>query len=386
MTVLIIPTGACPFACRYCFEPVSLRRRAAVRPDVDAILRTLDQTLQQLGTDVQVGLHGGECTTLAGADLAALLRAIAARTGRSAVQTNGYLVTPEMLALFRECNTKISISWDGPPELNRLRGPDPEDPARLAEYNARLVDNLRALLDAGLKVGVVAVLHQANAGSPAEIARMKEWMQWLAELGVTRGRMNPLFGGSSVAQFALDNQQLGHAYCEFFDWVTANGLEWLPYREMVDNLLGFPVSPCHFAGCNLERTLALSILPDGRLGNCDRTFLHGFTERAELAWTSGDRDARLAATECADCRYWAVCRGGCPVSAEGDDPQRKTRFCAAFLQAYAHVERRLRGLLPHVRLVMDAAGDEPFAAMSWSACSRPSSYAPVVWRGQDERA
>jgi len=51
------------------------------------------------------------------------------------------------------------------------------------------------------------------------------------------------------------------------------------------------------------------------------------------------RDAVLASSECADCRFWTLCHGGCPLDAWADQKSfhHKTAWCQAkrgFIEKY----------------------------------------------------
>lgn len=374
MTIVVVPTGFCNIDCSYCFEPKSIRNQA-LRPDLAAVERSLDGLLGQLGDDVAVGLHGGEATSVPLADLEALLKMIAERKGESAIQTNGYAITPAMIRLFQQYDTKLSISWDGPDELNRLRGPNPADRDATQRYTARLADNVQRLRDAGLRVGILVVLSRANAATDTALGRMKEWGLWLADLGITRVRMNPLFTNPLDPELTLTAAELGHAYTSLFDFVVDSNLGWLPFREMIDNLLGLSLAPCVYAGCNRQDTFVRSIFPDGRIGSCDRTFEAGLTARPADPLPNTRLEA-LRENHCKGCKLWRVCHGGCPVHSAGEGAEVAPPFCAADRALYQHIEAKLRGLLPNVRLVIDAESNgEPFEAMSFRSSPRPSSFA-----------
>ena len=373
MTITVIPTGFCNIDCAYCFEPQAVRKQA-VRPALAAIEQTLDRLLDELGSEVPVGLHGGECTSIPLKDIEALLSMIASRKGHAAVQTNGYAISPELIRLFKQYNTLVSVSWDGPGELNGLRGPDPTDPVSTERFTERLSANVQRMREADLRVAITVVLSRVNAGSDEKLQRMKEWMLWLARLGISRGRMNPLFTNPPNSAMELTAGELAHAYISLFDFVVESGLEWLPYREAIDNLLGFPIATCIHAGCNPDDTFVHSIFPDGRVGNCDRTFQGGLTSRP-VHPRPNSRLEILIFNHCAGCKFWRVCHGGCPAHTVGEGPGMKPRFCEADYALYEHAEKRLRSLLPTVRLITDRNGPgEPFEAMSWRAPDRPSSY------------
>ena len=373
MTVVVLPTGYCNIKCAYCFESEEMRSTAG-RPDLPAVERTLDYLLERLPSDMPVGLHGGECTMVPLKDLEALLAMITKRRGHSAVQTNGYQMSPALIGLFKTYNTKVSISWDGPGELNRFRGPDPDDPAATHEYTEKLARNVERLREADVRVSITTVLSRANASDDEKLGRLKEWMLWLHERGVTAGRFNPLFRHPTDYAMELRGEELAHAYTELFDFVTEKQLLWFPFREMIDNLLGLSLGPCVFAGCNPDDTFVYSIFPNGHVGNCDRTMGNGMTPRPDVP-RRNFRQEILKQNHCAGCKYWRVCHGGCPAHSVGDGAALTPRFCKADYALYEHIESRLRGLLPNIRLVVDGKGrGNPFSAISDGP--DPSSFRP----------
>jgi sulfatase maturation enzyme AslB (radical SAM superfamily) len=308
MTVVVLPTGFCNIKCTYCFESEEMRSTPG-RPNLAAVESTLDRLLAQVPAEMPVGLHGGECTMVPLKDLEALLRMITERRGESAVQTNGYQMSDALIDLFRTYNTKVSISWDGPEELNRFRGPDPSDHESGLRYTAQLARNVDRLREAGVRVSITTVLSRANASDDDKLDRLKAWMLWLHERGVTAGRFNPLFRHPVDLTMELTGGELAHAYITLFDFVVDRRLMWFPFREMIDNLLGLSLGPCVFAGCNPDDTFVYSVFPDGRVGNCDRTMSQGMTPRPEVP-RRNERLEILQANHCAGCRYWPVCLPG----------------------------------------------------------------------------
>ncbi|MBI4616450.1 MAG: radical SAM protein [Planctomycetes bacterium] len=362
MTIVIVPTKRCNLGCAYCFEPESMRRTdPECALDVEGIARSLDEVWSGPWQGGMVGLHGGECTLLDLPDLENLLALTYEKTGRSGVQTHGYNLTDPILDLFEKYKTRVSVSCDGPPHLNVLRSPNPASAKATAHYNEKLRQNLSRLCARKIPVGVISVLHRENASTPEKLHDLKVWLGELAELGITRGRANPMYADGPNRRFQLTEAELSRAWRDLFDCVVEKRLDWLPFREMVDNLLGLSLGPCWFGGCDVSDTILVSIQADGSRGNCDRTFARGVTARKPGTETATRRDL-LAATECNGCRYWKVCQGGCPMEAPEGDWRRKTRFCQAILEIYSHIEKRLKDLMPHVRLVADGPGTGVVAA------------------------
>lgn len=139
-------------------------------------------------------------------------------------------------------------------------------------------------------------------------------------------------------ELELTNEELYRAWFNIYKWNKKYGLQWNPLIEMVKNLKGEKGRTCTYNKCDLYNTHTISILPDGQIGNCDRTFGGGLYTRS-LSQGSCGRYEALSQLDCAGCRYWDVCGGGCPMEGIGGDWRRKTRFCEAIYKTYALVER-----------------------------------------------
>ena len=129
-TVLVKTASRCNFDCSYCyvyhgadsswrFQPKRMGREvvAAVRA------RIVEQAEhQEMG--FAVVLHGGEPLLLGFHRLADLLRDLRAELSPArypiSVQTNGALLSEEILDLFAETRTSVSVSIDGPRNVNDL--------------------------------------------------------------------------------------------------------------------------------------------------------------------------------------------------------------------------------------------------------------------------
>lgn len=381
MTILIIPDERCQFRCAYCFEPDSVRKNVSpTELDISAIERSLNSLLQDpRHAGSSLGLHGGEPLLLNPRELEVLLKMQHDRTGTSSVQTNGYNITETTINLFKKYNTYVGISCDGPENLNVLRGPNPQDKKVTKGYNRKLKKIIRKLRKEDVPVSIMCILHKGNASTPEQLEELKEWLLWLDDLGIVHGRLNPMFAAPWSKEYELTNEELTRAWTTLFDFCMEHGLRWNPLREMIDNLLGFKVSPCVFCQCDYFTTTTLSILPDGTVSNCDRTFQDGIHVRSTSQFKSGRYQA-LVQTQCKDCKYWRICGGSCPAEGIDGDWRNKSRFCEAIYATYEHIGKRLRGLLPNVKLITDPDGGEPFKMMSFAYSRKPSGYGAVQIR------
>jgi uncharacterized protein len=330
-----------------------------------------------------LGLHGGEALMVKIRDLERLLKVIYQLCGETepsphtSIVTNASLITDSHIRLFKKYKTSVNISCDGPPELNILRGPDPSDPGKTSDYNDMVQNKIRRLKDEDIHVSIMCIIHTENAGDQEKLDRLKRWLNELKSIGITGGRINPMYAEPWSKQYELSNDQLAEAYRQMVDFTVDSGTRWYPFREMIDNICGLSCSPCIFGKCDVFKTNTLAILPDGTLTNCDRTFKYGIHSRSSDDMPKSEaRYEILQLDQCAGCEYWTICGGGCPTEGE-PDWRDKTRFCDAIYETYKHIEKKLTGLLPNIILVNNprySQYGDAFLPMSYAYCDRASTH------------
>ena len=129
-TVLVKTASRCNFDCSYCYVyrgPDTTWRLQPKRMGRDVLAAVRDRLVEQAErqeTGFAIVLHGGEPLLLGFSELADLLRGLRARLSAErhpiSVQTNGALLSQRHLDLFAETRTSVSVSIDGPPEVNDL--------------------------------------------------------------------------------------------------------------------------------------------------------------------------------------------------------------------------------------------------------------------------
>ena len=129
-TVLLKVASRCNIACSYCYvyelgDQGWLRQpRAMSQSTIDAVVSRLSELRESQDRDFAIVLHGGEPLLLGESLLARLLTGLRASlpTGCTlSVQTNGTLLTSSLLDLLAETVTTVSVSIDGPKEINDSR-------------------------------------------------------------------------------------------------------------------------------------------------------------------------------------------------------------------------------------------------------------------------
>ena len=330
---LIDASFSCNLACVYCYNQVYRQRGIGLsKPDLVRVEETVRALMSR--EKRSLCLHGGEPLSWGHEVVEHLLRLSYELTGSSALQTNGVLIDSRYIAMFKRYKTSVGYSFDGPEELNEFRAD--------RETTARIQANLELLLAAGVPTGLIVVLSRANLGTPARREKLKAFLLWCKEKGLS-GRLNPVLSpdpqvSPSIAEFV-------QGYLELADFLEEEGmhLSWSPFRDIVRSLKGEPDVVCVFRPCYPYHTPAgITITGQGEVSVCrkfgDEVLLNTMEMRSI-------RQDLLAQTECRGCPYfgWA-CYGGCPASATDFDWRHKDRFCPiwrALFDRYAGYMRRV---------------------------------------------
>lgn len=368
MTIIVVPTERCNHKCTYCFETQRVHDGVGIEYNYDAMKQSLEEIWGGRYHHSGVCLHGGECTLIPVDEFEKLVSMIynlpwrrqdqsVGKKGAVSIVTNGSNITDRHIEIFKKYNVHVSISVDGPPELNVYRGPCPDCEGVSAKYNEELRETILRLRQSEVPVSIMCILHQGNAGSKEKRMKLGKWMIWLKEYGITGGRMNPAYSDEHP-ELELTNDQIFQMWVNIYHWNKKYGLRWNPLMEMERNLLGDNKNPqpCVYNKCDPFNTHTISVLPDGRIGNCDRTFGRGIYMRSMDNSTSG-RYKALKQTDCKKCKYWAICHGGCPQEGVDGDWRRNTRFCQAIYKTYNYIEKQLRKQGKQV--IITGSMDEP---------------------------
>src|SRR5690606_28589795 len=108
--------------------------------------------------------------------------------------------------------------------------------------------NILRLRAEGISVSIICMLHKANA-TKEHLPKLKEWILWLRDIGVTSGRLNLMHTdyhryGKSLE---LSEEEAEYAWRELFRWckVENDGLNWQPFEDAVSSVLGLEQGKRH---------------------------------------------------------------------------------------------------------------------------------------------
>ena len=407
MAIHVSPTTQCNLGCSYCYEEPD-REVSDVDSDydIDAIMSQLKEWKEKHPNE-SPGMHGGEPLLMNMEDLEKVFSFAHEHWGSSHIQTNGTLMTEEHVEMFDKYDVHVGVSKDGPKELNRRRlarsgGEDTTD-----LMSEKTQDAIETLIESDVSVGIIVVLHKYNAGDDEKLEKLLEWIDYLNRNGVS-GHYNPAIPYEDVqADESLSPERLKEVYLRTWEWMKEEDYrEWDPMRQYQDNLLGNDLGNCVNSECDVFNAKAAKIVKgDGSTTGCGKTwstagdgnaFLQGDAtgneyeetkERYEmLKQTPGVHGDEPDQGGCKGCKFWDVCRGGCPSSGLDFDYRNRTRWCKAKYALYEKIEKDMKRLFPGIRLVSDLPEEtdverdlkygkldlKPFAGMSRSTSSDPS--------------
>jgi uncharacterized protein len=304
-----------------------------------------------------VGPHGGEIGLLPAQDLRELCGFIRSLGRPIVMQTNGTLVTDEVIEILAEHRVSVGVSLNGPGALNRDRRAAPHAAAASDDatdrLTARVEANVRKMLARRLSVSLIVVLSETNAGTDDRLEQLIAWALDLEAAGVRWWRWNMLHQDFGAPRVELEPARAAAVYRRLAEVTLADpDRHWNPFREFVDNLRGAPLQPCWISPCDVYATAGVyAIHGDGSVGNCLRPAKDGLPVLRAADGPQHHRHEVLMALPFADggcggCKWWRWCFGGCPAEGVGGDWRSKSRFCAMYYRTYDYLLRRLRELVP----------------------------------------
>lgn len=318
-------TRLCNLRCTYCHS-------WAEGPGQTMMWRTMVQIVRNVLTmkglqRAQFVWHGGEVTMLKPKFMKKLIwlqqhlkqpdQAVA-----NALQTNATLLTEEWIDFLLGLDINVGISIDGPPEINDLRRVYGDNQGSSRHVLAG-VQTLRA---AGIPFGALIVVDHAIMEFGA-----RRILDFALGAGIEAITLLNVLPENTDPHGTPDNYLPYRDYvvflCEVFDLWWPHYVEQITFTDLAELMRGVtgerrPVN-CLWSGNCHGRFMTLEA--NGDLAPCDkyrndRGSLIGNLTRGTmgdlLAASPYLRDAKdmqeRASAEMAACRYFAICRGGCP--------------------------------------------------------------------------
>ena len=313
--VMIIPTLGCPSKCSYCWSS----EVGSPRMTIETIEEIVEWLRNFRDDPVTFTFHGGE-PLLAGADyyraaLPMLKRELEHLSPNFALQTNLWLLTPELAEVLAEHEIPIGSSLDGPQELNDLQ--------RSSGYYEKTMAGYELAKKHGLQVQFICTFTSYSVQFKEEI------FNFFRENGLVL-KLHPALPSlrsNEPDRWALPPEEYGELlvylldkYLENMDRIEVRNIN--DYARCVFTGRG---TVCTFVDC-MENTFAVG--PDGSIYPCYRfvgmpEFVMGNVRdrpsQADLAASPAGVHMRqfkeYVEVNCKGCKHLRYCRGGCPYNA-----------------------------------------------------------------------
>ncbi len=356
MEVIIKTTTACNGTCVYCSADASETKKG--RFPVDKLELFFERFAAWQAEDecriANFVWHGGE-PLLAGPEFFREVR----RQQRSvfgeeqwrysnSIQSNLSLIDSRWIPVLTELVGKetIGTSFDLVPGVRGVAGND--------DFDRCWLTSIKTLMDNGFRVGVIYVAHKRSLDMARELYYFFRNVN-----GGTSLRFNPMYAeGRGAGELSRDLQISPEEYGRFLVdvcdvWYEDSCRSTVnPLAEWHSVWRGESTGRCCDTTGRCHET-HLGIDPDGTVHGCGRAsdnaaFPLGNIFEEELVTILerpprkdlANRSPRLNMGACADCPYWTLCNGGCPVMAwlYFKDLFRETYFCQSRRMLFSRFE------------------------------------------------
>ena len=341
---MLIPTLGCPGNCAYCWssEPDSPVMTMETIRETAAWLKDFDDR------QVTVTFHGGE-PLLAGPafyreTLPLLSEELAHIRPTFAIQSNLWLMTPELADIFAEYEVPVGSSIDGPKEIN--------DVQRGEGYFDRTMEGYRIARENGLDVRFICTFTSYSVEYREEI------FNFFMENGLVL-KLHPALPslrGDDPEKWALAPEKYGDLLVYLLDRYLKHlhTAEIMNINDLFKCVFTRTGTVCTFNDC-MGNTFAVG--PDGSIYPCYRFVgmpewvmgsVYDHPTKEDLAasrpWKLMHGFKDFVDEHCRDCPHIRYCRGGCPYNAitpTGGEVKAVDPHCPAYKQIFDELNDRL---------------------------------------------
>ncbi len=348
-TIVISVVPHCNLQCTYCQNEIPLRdyHESAINLNLFKHIVSSYKDIASEEKDYPVlrfCFSGGE-PLLAGQkffeEIAAIQHTILDKNFRikNIIQTNGTLLSEKWCQLFRSLDFSVSVSIDGPPDIHnrQRRFKQSNNPSLL-----KVISGLECLKENGIPYGTLTVVTKNSLGQAERI------LDFLASMHPKGMAFLPCVDRGP----SLNSGEFGGFMVELFDaWVSLDN-PTLPVREFHHILNGMlnlsHTKDCQFAG---DCPRHINVAPDGKVSACDQYigkpegYLGDLSTESLREILSSERYIKFRSRaldipeECTQCRYLALCNGGCPYRREPKNTL--DYFCEDRKMLFGHIENYL---------------------------------------------
>lgn len=359
VSLLIKPASSlCDMRCRYCFyDDVSSLRTAKNYGVMDRetsaqLIRSAFNAAGKTG-HISFAFQGGEPTAAGIGYFREFLELESqyARPGVAvdhAIQTNGLSLDKEWVELFRTHRFLVGLSLDGTKDLHDLHRLDAKGKGT---WN-RVTRTVGLLQRTGVEFNFLCVVTGQCARHPQKVYQSLKKLggQYLQFIPC----LDPMEEVRGTAPYSLSPDAYGKFLCGLFDvwyadWRSGQYVSVRLFDDYVHLMMGQPSGSCSTSrGCGHY----LVAEGDGSLYPCDFYVLDcwrlgtlddcSITQVAESGTAQEFRaKGNCLPDKCADCRWLALCNGGCQRDWVAQDGKVENYYCSAFRTFFDYATPRL---------------------------------------------
>ncbi|MDD1708987.1 MAG: TIGR04083 family peptide-modifying radical SAM enzyme [Methanoregulaceae archaeon] len=360
--VMLIPTLGCPAHCSYCWSSEAGSPKMSIETIEDVI-----SWLKDFRNDrVTFTFHGGE-PLLAGAEfyqkaLPMLSDELSHLKPDFAMQTNLWLLTPELAGILAEFNVPLGTSIDGPEEINDLQ--------RGEGYFERTMRGYEIARSAGLRVSFICTFTNYSVQFREDI------FNFFLRNGF-RMKLHPALPSlrdNNPEKWALSPDDYGELLVFLLDKYLDNmgSIEIMNINDLCRCVFTRRGSVCTFVNCT-GSTFAVG--PDGSIYPCYRfvgmpDWIMGHVRNRpkieelfrSAAWQRMHQYEEYVDNACSGCTHIRYCRGGCPYNAivpTGGEVRGVDPHCRAYARIFSEISKRLNDEMTGTSFLDRASFQQP---------------------------
>jgi uncharacterized protein len=342
--IMLIPTLGCPSRCSYCWSSAEGSPIMSV-----STVNEVVEWLKNFRDDrVTFTFHGGE-PLLAGADfyrksLPLLSEGLSHLRPEFAMQTNLWLLTPEIARILAEYNVPIGSSLDGPLEVNDMQ--------RGKGYFEKTLRGYEIARDHGLSVRFICTF------TAASVQHREDIFQFFLKNGLPL-KLHPALPSlrdNRPDKWALDPETYGDLLIFLLDKYLdhMSEINIMNIDDVCRCVFTRRGTVCTFVDC-MGNTFAVG--PDGNIYPCYRFIgmpdyvmgnVYDHPTKEDLASSPPAKRMQqykeYVDTACGKCSHIRYCRGGCPYNAiarTGGEITGVDPHCIAYRKIFDEVTNRL---------------------------------------------
>jgi len=342
--IMLIPTLGCPARCSYCWSSEA----GSPVMSIDTVNDVVEWLKNFRNERVTFTFHGGE-PLLAGAEfyrqaLPLIAENLQHMKPAFALQSNLWLMTPEIADILAKYRVPIGSSIDGPEEIN--------DSQRGKGYFAKTMQGYEIARAHGVDVRFICTFTEQSVKHKEEI------FKFFLQNGFTM-KLHPALPSiksNEPGQWALDPREYGELLVyllnQYLDHMGE--IEIMNINDLFRCVFTRRGSVCTFVDC-VGSTFAIG--PDGSIYPCYRfigmpDYCFGNVAdkpsmeeiRQTDAWKRMHRYIEHVDAACGQCAHIRYCRGGCPynaIVAHGGEDRGVDINCPAYKRIFSEISDRL---------------------------------------------